>query len=50
MGLFHAADGVSLWHDDARNVGQFIEPGSVDLAITSPPYWALRSYQDGGKH
>jgi len=23
---------------------------SVDLLITSPPYWALRSYADGGEH
>lgn len=23
---------------------------SVDLVVTSPPYWALRSYQDGGEH
>lgn len=23
---------------------------SVDLVVTSPPYWAVRSYQDGGEH
>ena len=23
---------------------------SVDLIVTSPPYWSLRSYSDGGKH
>jgi DNA modification methylase len=23
---------------------------SVDLIVTSPPYWALRSYTDGGQH
>lgn len=23
---------------------------SVDLIVTSPPYWAQRSYRDGGKH
>lgn len=23
---------------------------SVDLIVTSPPYWGLRSYQDGGNH
>ena len=23
---------------------------TVDLIITSPPYFALRSYQDGGEH
>lgn len=24
--------------------------GSVDLVVTSPPYFGLRSYQDGGEH
>jgi DNA modification methylase len=24
--------------------------GSVDLIVTSPPYWGLRSYTDGGEH
>ena len=23
---------------------------SVDIVVTSPPYFGLRSYQDGGKH
>jgi SAM-dependent methyltransferase len=23
---------------------------TVDLVVTSPPYWSLRSYQDGGAH
>lgn len=23
---------------------------SIDLIVTSPPYWALRSYTDGGEH
>lgn len=24
--------------------------GSVDLIVTSPPYWSQRSYRDGGEH
>ena len=24
--------------------------GTVDLIVTSPPYFGLRSYQDGGEH
>ena len=24
--------------------------GSVDLVVTSPPYFGLRSYKDGGEH
>jgi hypothetical protein len=27
-----------------------IEDDSVDLVVTSPPYFGLRSYQDGGEH
>ena len=27
-----------------------IAGGSVDLVVTSPPYYAVRSYQDGGEH
>lgn len=30
---------------DARNLS-FIEPESVHLVITSPPYWALKRYED----
>lgn len=27
-----------------------LEDSSVDLICTSPPYWGLRSYRDGGEH
>ena len=27
-----------------------LEDDSVDLVVTSPPYFALRSYQDGDEH
>lgn len=50
MTPYHAADGITLWHGDALKLSKFIEPESVDLLITSPPYWSLRSYQDGGEH
>jgi DNA modification methylase len=33
---------------DARHLP--LPDGSVDLIVTSPPYWALRSYTDGGQH
>jgi len=33
---------------DARHLP--LPDGSVDLVITSPPYWALRSYTDNGEH
>jgi DNA modification methylase len=33
---------------DARNLP--LPDNSVDLIVTSPPYWAQRSYLDGGEH
>jgi DNA modification methylase len=33
---------------DARRLP--LPDASVDLIVTSPPYWALRSYTDGGRH
>jgi DNA modification methylase len=33
---------------DARNLP--LADNTVDLVVTSPPYFALRSYQDGGEH
>jgi hypothetical protein len=39
-----------LHHHDARRVSDIIAPESVDLIVTSPPYFALRSYRDSGEH
>lgn len=33
---------------DARAIP--LPDNSVDLIVTSPPYWSLRSYTDGGEH
>lgn len=36
------ADGERrLYADDARNLLSYVEPESVDLVITSPPYWDI---------
>lgn len=35
-------------HGDALHLP--LPDASVDTIITSPPYWSLRSYQDGGRH
>ncbi len=40
--------GATLLRGDATNLP--LADGSVDLIVTSPPYFALRSYQDGGEH
>lgn len=33
----------TLWHGDARNM-DFLQPESVQLVLTSPPYWTLKEY------
>jgi DNA modification methylase len=48
--IHYSDDAVTLWHGDARQVSEFIPANTVDLLITSPPYFALRSYTDGGEH
>jgi len=34
-----------LYHADARSHAAEIEPGSVHLVLTSPPYWTLKEYR-----
>lgn len=45
---FYADDAVTIWHADARMLP--LDDATVDLVVTSPPYFGLRSYQDGGGH
>lgn len=40
--------GHTLVQGDARAIP--MDDGTVDLVVTSPPYWAQRSYSDGGVH
>lgn len=39
---------ITLIRGDARQLA--LADASVDLIVTSPPYFALRSYTDGGEH
>lgn len=41
-------DGAVILRHDARSLP--LGDGSVDLIVTSPPYFALRSYRDDGEH
>jgi site-specific DNA-methyltransferase (cytosine-N4-specific) len=44
----HEGDGAVIIRHDARSLP--LEDESVDLIVTSPPYFALRSYRDDGEH
>jgi DNA modification methylase len=45
---YYSDDLVTLYHGDARALP--LADNSVDLIVTSPPYFGLRSYTDGGEH
>ena len=45
---FWTDDTVTIWQADARQLP--LDDESVDLVVTSPPYFGLRSYTDGGEH
>ena len=36
---------VTIFHGDAYDLLPSLDPGSVDLLITSPPYWGHRTYE-----
>ena len=38
---------VTIFHGDACDLLPSLDPGSVDLLITSPPYWGHRTYEQG---
>ncbi|MBK5248118.1 MAG: site-specific DNA-methyltransferase [Actinomycetales bacterium] len=45
---YYADDAVTLHHGDALALP--LVDATVDLVVTSPPYFGLRSYRDGGEH
>ena len=45
---YYEDDLITLYRADALELP--LADDSVDLVVTSPPYFGLRSYQDGGEH
>jgi DNA modification methylase len=35
----------TIYAEDARNLTQFVAPNSIDLVVTSPPYWDIHHQQ-----
>lgn len=48
MTIKHRGCGAELVRANALTLP--LRDASVDLIVTSPPYFALRSYQDDGEH
>ena len=48
MSIYYQDDLITLYRANALNLP--LVDNSVDLVVTSPPYFGLRSYQDGGEH
>jgi len=46
MEKFWVNDLGVLYRGDAHDIGSVLDYNSVDMCITSPPYWALRKYSD----
>ncbi len=44
---YFQSEDVTIYNGDSRNIW-WIRDESVDLIVTSPPYYKLRSYKDGG--
>ena len=48
MNPYYEAERLTILHGNALELQ--LPDDSVDLVVTSPPYFGLRSYQDGGEH
>ncbi|WP_277068708.1 DNA methyltransferase, partial [Saccharomonospora viridis] len=47
---YYSDNHVTLWHGDALDVLRDMPDGSVDICVTSPPYFGLRDYEQAGQY
>src|SRR5690349_12184859 len=47
---YYDRDGITIYCADCRDVLPIIEPGSVDLVLTDPPYGIAAIWQGGSGH
>jgi site-specific DNA-methyltransferase (adenine-specific) len=45
MNLYYDKNGIELYNGDCLAVMKQLPPKSIDMVMTSPPYWALRDYR-----
>lgn len=46
---YYEQDGITIYHADCRDILPLIEPGSIDLVLTDPPYGLGDKWQGGTK-
>lgn len=47
--MFYQDQWTKLYHGDAKEVLKRLPEGSVDMCMTSPPYWGQRLYASDGE-
>lgn len=50
MTPYYADESLTLWLGDTLDVLRTLPAGSVDCAVTSPPYYGLRDYGEPGQY
>lgn len=46
---YYDEDGITIYHGDCRDVLEQFPESSVQVCVTSPPYWGLRDYGVDGQ-
>ena len=49
MNPYFQQDGVSIFHGDCRTILAGLPEKSVQMCVTSPPYYGLRDYKVDGQ-
>jgi site-specific DNA-methyltransferase (adenine-specific) len=47
---YYDRDGITIYHADCRDILPLLEPGSIDLVLTDPPYGIAHVWKGGGGH
>ena len=47
---YYEQDGITIYHADCRDILPLLEPGSIDLVLTDPPYGIADIWMGGSGH